>query len=119
MTLRQRAARLLCSRFSSFATVMVATMFLPLAVPSSSAQVLSTITIPNNACCAVDVNPASNRIFTSGGASGGQQIVMVDGNTNTIVATLGTGSGARVNSVSNKLYAGGVFTSSYFVYNAT
>jgi len=76
----------------------------------SSAQVAATISIPNNACCSVSVNPNTNRVFTSGGASSGQAVVMIDGNTNAVLQTLGTGSGARVNPVTNKVYAGAVFS---------
>jgi uncharacterized protein (DUF2141 family) len=76
----------------------------------SAAQVLSTISIPITSCCSVDVNSNTNRIFTSGGASPGQVVTMIDGNTNTVMRTLGTGSTARVDPIANRVYAGAVFT---------
>jgi hypothetical protein len=75
-----------------------------------SAQVMSTISIPTNSCCSVDVNSLTNRVFISGGASSGQAVTMIDGNRNAIIKTLGVGSGARVNALTSKVYAAAVFT---------
>src|SRR5260370_20414197 len=57
-------------------------IFLPLVTSSVSAQVTATIPIAANSCCSVDVNPVSSRVFTSGGASSGQVITMIDGTNN-------------------------------------
>src|ERR1700682_2910281 len=85
------------------------------------AQLVSTIPIPANSCCSVDVNPHTNRVFASGGASFGQAITMSAGNTSKVIKTLGTGSTARVNPVTNKVYAGAVFSPSggFLVYDGT
>jgi YVTN family beta-propeller protein len=76
----------------------------------AAAQVLSTISIPITSCSSVAVNSNTNRIFTSGGASPGQVITMIDGNTNKVIRTLGTGSAARVDPLTNRIYAGAVFS---------
>ncbi len=88
---------------------------------TASGQVLNTVSIPSNSCCSVDVNSSTDRIFVSGGASFGQIITMLDGNTGAILHTLGTGSGARVNPVTNKVYAGAVFSPSqgFLVYDGS
>jgi DNA-binding beta-propeller fold protein YncE len=91
-----------------------------MALNPALAQVVTTIPIGANSASSVDVNPNTNRIFTSGGAATGQVVTMVDGNTNTIVMVMGTGSGARVNPMTNKVYAGAFTTppNSFLVYDA-
>lgn len=86
-------------------------LFLLAALTSySSGQVVSTISIPANSCCSVDVNSHTNRVYTSGGASPGQALTMIDGNKNAVVRILGVGSTARVNPITGKVYAAAVFS---------
>ncbi len=54
------------------------------------------------------VNEAFNKIYTSGGASGGQDVVVIDGAT--FAATdVGTGSGASVDVTTNRYWAANVY----------
>jgi len=87
--------------------------------PSPGAlRVVARFSLPSGSGIAVDVDPTTNRVFTSGGASGGQQVAMIDGSTNKVVATLGTGSGAHVNPATRKVYAGGVYSGTIYVYSS-
>ena len=87
--------------------------------PSPGAlRVVARFSLPSGAGNAVDVDPTTNKVFTSGGASAGQQVVMIDGSTNKVVATLGTGSGAHVNPATGKVYAGGVYSGTIYVYSS-
>jgi len=89
------------------------------AAPSSrSLRMITSIRLPDSAAIYVDVDPNTNKVFTSGGASGGQQVAMIDGGTNRVVATLGTGSGAHVNPATGKVYAAGVYSGSIYVYSS-
>jgi DNA-binding beta-propeller fold protein YncE len=81
-------------------------------------RVVARFSLPSGAGIAVDVDPTTNKVFTSGGASGGQQVAMIDGSTNRVVATLGTGSGAHVNPATGKVYAGGVYSGTVYVYSS-
>ncbi len=76
----------------------------------AAGQIVATIPLPGNSMFFVDVNPNTNTVYTSGGASFGQVVTMIDGNTNLVIKTIGTGSGAHVNPATNKLYAGAVFS---------
>jgi DNA-binding beta-propeller fold protein YncE len=87
--------------------------------PSPGAlRVVARFSLPSGAGNAVDVDPTTNKVFTSGGASGGQQVAMIDGRTNKVIATLGTGSGAHVNPATGKVYAGGVYSGTIYVYSS-
>jgi PEGA domain len=87
--------------------------------PSSGAmRVITSIRLPGSAATYVDVDPNTNKVFTSGGASNGQQVAMIDGSTNRVVSTLGTGSGAHVNPATGKVYAAGVYSGSIYVYSS-
>jgi hypothetical protein len=83
-----------------------------------SGRRITSIRLPSSANIYVDVDPNTNKVFTSGGASGGQEVAMIDGSTNRVVATLGTGSGAHVNPVTGKVYAAGVYSGSIYVYSS-
>ena len=82
--------------------------------------VVATIPLPTNSSGAVSVNPNTNRIYTSGGAtfSPTQQITVIDGNTNSIIASM-PGSGATVNPASNRIYAGQLSPSQILVYDGS
>ena len=82
-------------------------------------NVVAQIPIPSSSQYSVDVNTSSNTVFVSGGASGGQTVTKINGNTNQVVGTIGAGSGAHVNSMTNRLYAGDVFGGHILVYDAT
>lgn len=87
--------------------------------PSPGAvRMITSIRLPDSAAIYVDVDPNTNKVFTSGGASGGQQVAMIDGGTNRVVATLGTGSGAHVNPATGKVYAAGVYSGTIYVYSS-
>ena len=86
--------------------------------PVTSA-IVATIPIPANSTATVDVNPKTNRIYTSGGASADFQVItVVDGTQNTVIDTV-AGSGAHVNSLTNRLYAAQVNSLKYLVYDGT
>ncbi len=71
-------------------------------------DVIATVPIQTNALAFVAVNAALNKIYTSGGASGGQDVVVIDGTT--FAATdVGTGSGASVDVQSNHYWAANVY----------
>jgi DNA-binding beta-propeller fold protein YncE len=72
---------------------------------AATPAIVATIPIPDNSTAAVDVNSTTNRIYTSGGASSGQVVSVIDGNTNLVIATV-AGSGAHVNTLTNRIYAG-------------
>src|SRR6516225_8761583 len=105
--MRPRAAYFKERRVNTILHLRTCIRFAPLvllmALNPALAQVVTTIPIGANSASSVDVNPNTNRIFTSGGAATGQVVTMVDGNTNTIVMVMETGSGARVNPMTNKV----------------
>src|SRR6266496_340996 len=71
-------------------------------------EVVATVPLQTNALAAVAVNEALNKIYTSGGASGGQHVVVIDGAT--FAATdVGTGSGASVDAQTDHYWAATVF----------
>lgn len=41
-------------------------------------QIIAQVPIPSNASAAVEVNETLNKIYVSGGASGGQQTAVID-----------------------------------------
>jgi hypothetical protein len=71
-------------------------------------DVVATVPLQTNALAFVAVNEALNKIYTSGGASGGQDVVVIDGAT--FAATdVGTGSGASVDVLTNRYWAANVY----------
>lgn len=94
-----KAVRL--NRRAFLSTLLIASLW-AISTPVAAQKILATIPIPSNSIFFVDVNPNTNQIYTSGGASGGQEITWIDGNTNMVRRTLGTGSGAKVNPLTNK-----------------
>jgi len=81
-------------------------------------QIVTQVTIPQNAANSVAVNEALNKIYVSGGASGGQVVTVVDGVTFG-VNMIGTGSGANVDPATNRYWAGGVYDGQAHVYNGS
>jgi hypothetical protein len=71
-------------------------------------DVIATVPLQTNALAFVAVNAALNKIYTSGGASGGQDVVVIDGAM--FAATdVGTGSGASVDVQTNRYWAANVY----------
>ena len=77
-------------------------------------NVVAQIPIPSSSQYSVDLNTSSNTVFVSGGASGGQTVTKINGNTNQVVGPIGAGSGAHVNSMTNRLYAGDVLSVTFW-----
>jgi hypothetical protein len=71
-------------------------------------DVVASVPVPTNAALAVAVNEALNKIYTSGGASSGQDVVVIDGTTFT-ATDVGTGSGASVDVQTNHYWAANVY----------
>jgi hypothetical protein len=79
-------------------------------------DLLATVPLPTNAQNAVAVNEALNKIYSSGGASAGQRIVVIDGTT--FAATnVGAGSGASVDVNTNRYWAANVYGGAALVRN--
>ncbi len=71
-------------------------------------NVVAQVPLQTNALAFVSVNEALNKIYTSGGASGGQDVVVIDGTT--FAATdVGTGSGASVDVQTSRYWAANVY----------
>jgi hypothetical protein len=68
-------------------------------------RVRAIVPIPANARNSVAVNQSLNRVYVSGGAAPGQIVAAIDGTT-FAVTEVGTGSGASVDDVSNRYWAG-------------
>ena len=64
---------------------------------ATAQTVIATVPLPYNTCCAVAVNPNINKIYVSGGSSGGQKVAVIDGGNPSypIIATM-PGSDAGV-----------------------
>lgn len=71
-------------------------------------QIIAQVPIPSNASEVVDVNETLNKIYVSGGASGGQQTAVIDGNTFAL-NVVGSGSSASVDTATNRYWAAGVY----------
>jgi DNA-binding beta-propeller fold protein YncE len=99
-------------------TTTIAATLTAMGAASGSLRRIATIRLPASAGFSLDVDPHSNKIFASGGASAGQEVVMIDGAANKVVATLGTGSGAHVNPQTGKVYAANVYGGGIDVYSA-
>jgi hypothetical protein len=52
-----------------------------LAMSATAQNILARVSVPSNDCCQVAVNVALNKIYVSGGYSGGQDVFVVDGKT--------------------------------------
>ena len=71
-------------------------------------NVVAQVPLQTNALAFVSVNEALNKIYTSGGASGGQDVVVIDG-TSFAATDVGTGSGASVDVLTNHYWAANVY----------
>ena len=78
--------------------------------------IVKRISLPTNVTANVAVNPVLNKIYVSGGASGGQQVAEIDG-TSWTLTVLGAGSGASVDPATNHVWAAGVYDGSVLVYD--
>ena len=77
-------------------------------------NVVAQVPLQTNSLAFVALNEALNKIYTSGGASDGQDVVVIDGTT--FAATdVGTGSGASVDVSTNRYWAATVFGGSVLV----
>jgi len=105
------------NRFCKAFLLLVVFLFCNLlTVPAIAQQILTRITIPQNGAADIAYNPALNKIYVSGGASGGQVTAAVDGATYT-VTQIGTGSGAAVDIAGNRVWTAGVYDASIHVYD--
>src|ERR1035437_476328 len=86
------------------------------AVPSGSPVAIPLPAAVNT----VDVNPETNQVYVGGNISNVvQNIVWIDGNTNTIVKSLGVGQGLHVNPATNKIYAADLYAGHILVYSGS
>jgi hypothetical protein len=84
--------------------------------PAIQFHVLATVALPTTANAAVAVNQALNKVYASGGASAGQDVVVIDGATfATTDLGAGSGSGANVDIKSDRYWAGTVSGGSVIV----
>ena len=68
----------------------------------------------------VDVNPNTNQVYVGGNISNVvQNIVWIDGNTNSIVKSLGPGQNEHANPATNKIYAAGLYGGHILVYSGS
>jgi len=71
-------------------------------------NVVAHVSLQTNALAFVAVNEALNKIYTSGGASGGQDVVVIDG-ASFAATDVGIGSGASVDVTTNRYWAANVY----------
>jgi len=77
--------------------------------------IVTNFPIPSSSACSVAVNPSLNKIYVSGGASPGHNVIVIDGST-FAQTTVGTGSGVlSVDTVSDRYWAGTVYGGSVIV----
>ena len=77
--------------------------------PPIQFRVIATVPLPATANGAVAVNQALNKIYASGGASSGQDVVVIDGTTfATTDLGAGSGSGANIDVKTDRYWAGTV-----------
>jgi hypothetical protein len=93
---------------SGFDQVNRGPQFLAIQPARSPFDVIAAVPLQANALASVVVNEALNKIYTSGGASGGQDVVVIDGAT-FAPTDVGTGSGATVDITTNRYWAANVY----------
>jgi DNA-binding beta-propeller fold protein YncE len=86
--------------------------------PTTNPRIVVRIAVPANAAASLVVNPRRNKIYVSGGASDGQQVVEIDG-TMFALTVLGAGSGASVDTATNHVWAAGVYGGTALVYDGS
>ena len=86
--------------------------------PANNPRIVVRIAVPANAAASLAVNPRRNKIYVSGGASDGQQVAEIDGATFALTV-LGAGSGASVDTSTNRVWAAGVYDGTAVVYDGT
>lgn len=82
----------------------------------SNFDLLATVPLPTNADSHVAVSEVRNKVYASGGASSGQDVVVIDGIT-FATTNVGSGSGANVDDKSDRYWAATVFGASVVVRN--
>jgi sugar lactone lactonase YvrE len=93
---------------SIFASGLNVAQFVAIQPAPTSFNVVATVPLQTNADVFVAANEVLNKIYTSGGASGGQHVVAIDGAT--FAATdVGTGSGASVDVQTSRYWAANVY----------
>lgn len=98
-----------CSTLSLLAAAVLATFSAqPTTGFAQTATVITNVLLPGYAGN-VAVNPSLNKIYCSGGASGAQPIVIIDGNAFTST-TAGSGMGVDVDVTNNNYWSGGVYS---------
>src|SRR6266851_3374927 len=81
-------------------------------------DLLATVPLQTNAQFSVAVNEALNKIYTSGGASSGQDVVVINGVT-FATTDVGSGSGANVDVKTDRYWAATVFGGGVVVRDGT
>jgi len=84
------------------------------AVSAAAQTTVATVELPQGSCCYVAVNPALNKIYVSGGASSGQVVFVVDGET-LKGESAGTGSGVSIDAKTGNYWAATVYGGSAIV----
>jgi hypothetical protein len=104
--------------FRVFALTALVFAFSPRTFAQGGARLIAQIPVPSNSCCESAANPNLNKVYVAGGASGGQQISMIDGASFSLI-TVGVGSGPAVDTVTNNYWAAGVFGGNAIVYSGS
>ncbi|MGI8619788.1 MAG: TIR domain-containing protein [Gemmatimonadaceae bacterium] len=79
------------------------------AAAATPARVLATVAVPENSSWHVAVNSTLNKIYVSGGASGNQQVTVIDGRTHSS-ETIGVGSGTSIDVATSRYWSAGVYS---------
>src|SRR5260370_5560240 len=79
-------------------------------------DLLATVPLPTNAESHVAVSEVRNKVYASGGASSGEDVVVIDGIT-FATTNVGSGSGGNVDDKSDRYWAATVFGASVIVRN--
>jgi hypothetical protein len=100
------------------AGALILALIVSLAVTARAQSVLAQVPVPSNVCCQVAVNVALNKIYVSGGYSGGQDVFVVDGATFTGI-DIGTGSTVSIDIKNDNYWAATVYGGSALVRKAS
>jgi len=93
----------------SFNTIVaILVLIVSLAMSATAQNFLATVPVPSNDCCQVAVSVALNKIYVSGGYSGGQDVFVVNGKTFKGF-DVGIGSTVSVDTENNNYWAATVY----------
>lgn len=102
------------NKHSLSSTAAILMLIVSLAMSASAQTLLASVPVPSNDCCQVAVNVALNKIYVSGGYSGGQDVFEIDGTTFT-GSDVGTGSTVAVDIKNDNYWAATVYGGSAVV----